>query len=308
MKVDKMVKTFLMSPSIIPDNLRYSILRSKVKVPELPEGVRFLAAQSREDLHEAYRLLHDAYVEKGIAIPHPSGIRTTVYHMEPSTRVLIAKQGKKMVATISVIRDGFWGLPADEIVDLSSFRRKGEDLAELSSLAIDPEFRGNSGQILFCLLKYLLLSTIKNSGIDRMVVCVNPVHASLYEALFGFTRFSRKAVNSYGFANGAPAICSTMKVKQLPEIFYRLYHKAPEERNFYRYCFEQFNDREKSHMVMGNPLEDNWGRPYMDRESFLFFFGRCTDILSGLTSVQMDRINRIYPPEASPAKAKEEIC
>lgn len=301
MKVKKMVKTFLMSPSIIPDNLRYSILRSKVKVPEYPEGVRFLRAQSREDLHDAYRLLHDVYVEKGLTTPQPSGIRTTVYHMEPSTRVLIAKYDNRVIATISVIRDGFWGLPADEIVDLSGFRRKGECLAELSSLAIDPDFRGNSGQILFCLLKYMLLSTINNSGTERMVACVNPDQASLYEALFGFSRFSRKVVKSYGFANGAPAICSTIKVKQMPQIFYRLYRNAPEERNFYRYCFKQFTDREKSYMDNSN---DRSGC-CMDRESFLFFFDRCTDLLSGLTTDQMEHVSRIY---SKPLTAKEKIC
>ncbi|MCP4691178.1 MAG: hypothetical protein GY859_24235 [Desulfobacterales bacterium] len=102
----------------------------------------------------AFRLVHDSYVRENFAAPSASGRRATIYHVLPTSRVLVAKHRDDVIGAITIIQDNPFGLPVDEIIDISRFRANGVRIAEISSLAIHPGHRGNSGAILFHLFKF----------------------------------------------------------------------------------------------------------------------------------------------------------
>lgn len=81
-------------------------LKRKKYFPERRSGVRiklsalfdpavrvdFKYAETREELEEAYRITHDAYVESGYMNPNPSGIRVSLFNALPHTLTIIARQ------------------------------------------------------------------------------------------------------------------------------------------------------------------------------------------------------------------------
>ena len=67
-------------------------------------------AETREELEACFTILHDAYVASGFMKPDPSGMRVTIYHALPTTTTLCAKWEGRVVGTISMIREGVFGV------------------------------------------------------------------------------------------------------------------------------------------------------------------------------------------------------
>ena len=73
--------------SMLPAKLRFGIMRNRLKISdELDSKFAFRIARSQEELSEAYRILHDSYLELGYSKAHISGMRgkaPCVAHAKP---------------------------------------------------------------------------------------------------------------------------------------------------------------------------------------------------------------------------------
>jgi hypothetical protein len=220
----------------------------------LPEEMEFKLAESIEEYTQAFRILHDSYVDAGFMQKDPSGLRVTLYHLLKSTSTFVAVDRGEVVATIAMVRDSSFGLPMDKIYNLSSFRDRGERLGEVSALAIRRDYRGHGGELLFCLIRMMWLHTLSYHRIDNFVIAVNPQKADLYRSIFYFHDLpGQSTVNQYSFVQGAPAVGQWMNVKNSREILKKAYFGKVPGQNIFEFLFEH---------QAGAPFKDEREHPY----------------------------------------------
>ena len=220
--------------SMLPATLRFAIMRDQLKISqEVDSKFLFRIARTKEELSEAYRILHDSYLELGYSKAHISEMRIVKYFALPSTTTLIALFDSKVVGTISIVRRGSFGLPMESAFDLSEIIDRNEVVAEVSSLAIDSKFRQKRGALFLPLLKYFWNYVDEFMNLDSIVITVNPSMTDFYEGFLGFRRLKHAEVSEYSFANGNPGVGLYLNVREAPKLFAALYdHKAP-EKNLY---------------------------------------------------------------------------
>lgn len=224
----------------LPRDTRYAIYRSMIDCDPAPDGrLELKVAETREELEDCFRILHDAYVHSGFMKPHPSGLRVTMYHALPTTTTLCAKYDGRVVGTMSMIREGVFGFPLQAVFDLSDVRAKQGQIAEISALAVHPDFRETGGSILFPLMKFMYEYCTEYFDTRHLVIAVNPNRIELYESLLFFERLQEKTVDSYDFANGAPAVGATLDLPVAKEIFRRIYGQRKDRKNLHKYFVTQ---------------------------------------------------------------------
>ncbi|WP_457392809.1 GNAT family N-acetyltransferase [Roseateles sp. P5_E1] len=220
----------------LPRDTRHAIYRGMIDCDPAPDPrLELKVAETREELEDCFRILHDAYVASGFMKPSPSGLRVTMYHALPTTTTLCAKYDGRVVGTMSMIREGVFGFPLQSVFDLSEVRAKQGQIAEISALAVHPDFRQTGGAILFPLMKFMYEYCTKYFDTRHLVIAVNPDKIELYESLLFFERLQENVVANYDFANGAPAVGATLDLPVAKEIFRRVYGKRRERKNLYNY-------------------------------------------------------------------------
>lgn len=223
----------------LPASFRFACYRVLVRCDPYPDPrLQLKIAESKEELEACFEILHDAYVASGFMVPHPTGMRVTQYHALPTTTTLCAKYDGKVVGTISLIREGVFGFPLQTAFDLAAVRSKGGKIAEVSALAVHPDFRKTGGAILFPLMKFMREYCSDYFDTRHIVIAVNPDRIELYEALLFFERLQENVVEAYDFANGAPAVGGTLDLSVAPKLFKSGYRGRPLHRNLHKYLFE----------------------------------------------------------------------
>ena len=104
---------------MLPKPLKFALYRRMAQCDPEPDSRLVLKiAETKEELEDCFRILHDAYVGSGFMKPHASGMRITRYHALPTTTTLCAKFDGRVVGTISMIREGVFGFPLQAVFDL----------------------------------------------------------------------------------------------------------------------------------------------------------------------------------------------
>lgn len=220
----------------LPREARFALYRRMVDCnptpnPRLTLGV----AATQQELEGCFSLLHGAYVASGFMKPDPSGLRVTPYHALPTTTTLFAKFDEQIVGTLSIIREGVFGFPMQSAFDLTAVRAQPGRIAEISALAVHADFRDTGGTILFPLMKFMYQYCSEYFDTRHLVIAVNPKHIEMYESLLLFQRLQADVVNSYDFANGAPAIGATLDLLTAPQQFYDAYEGRRPNKNLHHY-------------------------------------------------------------------------
>lgn len=220
----------------LPESVRFALYRRLVDC-DLPRDAEFelKIAETQDELEGCFALLHDAYVASGFMRPHPSGLRVTPYHALPTTTTLCAKVGPRVVGTLSIVREGVFGFPMQTAFDITAVRAKAGRIAEISALAVHPDFRKTGGAILFPLMKFMYEYCTRFFDTRHLVIAVHPNKVELYQALLFFERLQAQEVDKYDFANGAPAVGAALDLHEAPRLFERAYARQPHKRNLYRF-------------------------------------------------------------------------
>ena len=277
--------------SVLPSNIRFAFYRSLVDCDPAPdERLELKIAETKQELEDCFRLLHDAYVGSGFMKPDPSGMRITQYHALPTTTTLCAKFDGRIVGTISMIREGVFGFPLQAIFDLESVRAKGGNIAEISALAIHPEFRKTGGFILFPLMKFMHVYCAEFFDTRHLVIAVNPEKIELYEALLLFERLQAVPVSHYEFANGAPAVGATIDLNYAATIFKSTYRGRSIRKNLYKYFFQSVIENIKLPQRRYNVTND----PVMTPQLLDHFFNKETQLFNALDDRKKSLLWSIY--------------
>lgn len=220
----------------LPRDVRFELYRRLIDCDPAPDPrLELKVANTQDELEACFRILHDAYVSSGFMKPSPSGMRVTPYHALPTTTTLCAKYEGRVVGTISMIREGVFGFPMQAAFDLSPVRAEAGQIAEISALAVHPDFRKTGGSILFPLMKFMYEYCTQYFDTRHLVIAVNPDRIEMYESLLFFRRLQENTVDHYDFANGAPAVGATLDLSRAREVFRRTYASRKPRKNLYRY-------------------------------------------------------------------------
>ena len=280
--------------SRLPREVRFSLLRRMVDCDPAPDSrLQLGIASTQSDLEACFALLHDAYVGSGFMKPDPSGLRATPYHALPTTTTLCARFDDEVVGTLSIVREGVFGFPMQTVFDLSEVRAQPGRIAEISALAVRPDFRSTGGRILFPLMKFMYEYCTRYFDTRHLVIAVNPKHIEMYEALLLFRRLATQEISSYDFVNGAPAIGATLDLQEAPLLFESAYSGRPPRKNLHHYFTKvalpniQFPSR--TYHITNDPV--------MSPELLEHFFSRRTSVLGKLDGRQRALLRAIYPED-----------
>lgn len=238
----------------LPEFLRIRLIRSKISIPSFPPDFQVNIATTQEELEKAYSLLHGCYVGTKLMAPDPSGLRCNFFSFLPNTTTVVAKIGKDVVGTVSLIKDSAFGLPSDKDFQTENdqLRMDGHQLVEVSSLAIDPEFRKKGHVISLNLMKYLQHYTTHYMGCTTVTCVVHPRAKDFYSAFWGFT--ASKKVVKYKFVNDALGVQSFGNITD--SVLEKLISSFPssEKRNPIKFIFKPdpkliYPERTESHHV-----------------------------------------------------------
>jgi hypothetical protein len=280
---------------LAPREVRFALIRSMVECNDEPHPNLVLKiAETRDELEACFSLLHDAYVSSGYMKPHPSGMRVTVYHALPTTTTLCAKFDGKVVGTLSIVREGVFGFPMQSVFDLAAVRTQGGNIAEISALAIHPDFRKTGGAILFPLMKFMYEYCTRFFDTRHLVIAVNPDRIELYEALLMFQRLRAAAIPSYDFANGAPAVGATLDLSAAPEQFREVYSRRRPPKNLHRF----FTEIELSNIHHPAQPYYTTNHPVLTPELMDHFFNCRTRVFDGLDDQRRCLLRSIYALDA----------
>jgi GNAT superfamily N-acetyltransferase len=225
--------------SSLPRETRFGLYRRMIDCDPAPDSrLQLKVANTKEELEACFRILHDAYVSAGFMKPSPSGLRVTPYHALPTTTTLCAKYDGRVVGTISMIREGVFGFPMQAAFDLGPVRAEEGQIAEISALAVHPDFRRTGGSILFPLMKFMYEYCTQYFDTRHLVIAVNPDRIEMYESLLFFQRLLENTVDHYDFANGAPAVGATLDLYRARDVFRRVYGGRKPRKNLYQYFVE----------------------------------------------------------------------
>ncbi|MEM9827223.1 MAG: long-chain N-acyl amino acid synthase [Planctomycetota bacterium] len=183
-----------------------STTNSRTRPAKTPaEEVAFEIAEQRQDLYDAFKLVGDAYHASGLMPNRKFPIRVTPYHLLPTTEVFVTRMAGEIVSTVSLIGDGFLGLPISSMYpdETSVLRESGLRFAEIGALA---DRRESPSRFLktFLPMMRLLTQVARIRGYDGLVAACHPKHARLYQRMLPFERIGGETGCEY--ANGNPAV------------------------------------------------------------------------------------------------------
>lgn len=200
--------------SILPENTRHHIIRKMASVPQQAwdHGYTVEIAHSKEDLEQAYALLHDCYVGTKIMKPNSSKLRCNWYSLLPQTTLVVTKYNNQVVGTVSIIKDSHQGIPSDNEfkIENDNIRRASNSLAEISALAVDKKFRDSNHTVSLLLMKYLFNYCEVYLKTTRLICTVHPRAEDFYRSLWHFERNGK--VVQYQFVEGALAVHLSMEI------------------------------------------------------------------------------------------------
>ncbi len=279
----------------LPRETRFALYRRMVDCNPAPDPrLTFGIAASEQELEACFSLLHDAYVGSGFMRPDPSGLRVTPYHALPTTTTLYASFDGQVIGTLSIIREGVFGLPLQSVFDLTAVRAQGGRIAEISALAIHPRFRKTGGTILFPLMKFMYEYCTRFFDTRHLVIAVNPRHIEMYESLLFFRRLQEQVVANYDFVNGAPAVGATLDLKAAPEIFRTAYAARSQQRNLHHYftkvSLPNIHFPERPYYTTNDPV--------MSPALLDHFFNQRTQVFSQLDERRRRLLHAIYPEDS----------
>jgi len=169
-----------------------------------------------EDLHAAYRLVYDCFVEKGYIFPNPSRLRMRPFEALPETATFVAKADNNVVGVTSIVVDSpGLGLPSEKPYpqEVESLRHMAHKLCEITNLAIAPEYRRTNilTELIRCYIAHFLAIDC-----DYAIASISPGHRAFYE-LLGFQAIGARTSYSQDFDD--PVILVKLSLDALMERF-----------------------------------------------------------------------------------------
>lgn len=277
---------------LLPARIRHQMIRDAIKIQsKTPDELEIKLASTKEELESAFRILQESYEQMGFAKPNESGMRIIKYFALPTTSIFVAKLGKEVVGTFTIIRQSPMGLPLEKEFDLQKFQTQGLRIAEISSLAIAKAHRAQRGKIFLPVCKYIVTYCDNYLNLDQMVIAINPSWKDFYQGYWLFEPLESKKVSHYEFANGAPAVGLHLDLRTYRSRYERTYgHKKPSH-NVFNFVF-------KTHIAELNFPERIYEAsmdPVFTPDLLYYFFRQKSDVFEKMVDHEKLALYNLYP-------------
>lgn len=276
----------------MPRFVRDPFIRSQLRLSyEAYDDIEIKIAETKEELEQAFAILHDAYLETDLIQREESGIRVTKYHSLPSTVTIIVKKNGEVAGTVSLIMDSPFGLPIDQTTDISSIRANSARVAEVSSLAVKKDSGLRRGRILIPLTTFLHYYAEHIAGVDALVCVVNKSAKLFYEGIMLFE--SIKADNiDYSFVNAKEICPLVLRVgDEHRDRIEKLYRKKPAEKNLHLY---RYGGKQPSCWKMPKYQYRIAGATQITTEKIEHFFKVKTRLFDTFSQKEIDILGHTY--------------
>ncbi|MBA4387705.1 MAG: hypothetical protein C0404_06970 [Verrucomicrobia bacterium] len=180
-------------------------------------------ANTLDERKRAWRMVHRRYLAEGYAGPDGDGLWCSLFDALPQTTTVLVTRNGADIATVSLVFDSDYGLPADTLYkdELDTMRQNGRRLCEISSLASEETDRRSAVEVLNHMFKIIYLLACRLADATDFIITVNPHHVAFYERKLLFQRIGE--VRSYGKVNGAPAVLLQFNLETAPERWFARY-------------------------------------------------------------------------------------
>jgi hypothetical protein len=190
------------------------------------DGIAYKLADCFAERQAAFRLIYDAYHERGLMETNVHHMRITPHHLLNDTDVLVAKDGDQVIYTVTLVEDGTLRLPMEQTYpdEVAQRRDAGRCLAESSCLASRqghfscPRMFHVCSQILG-----LMFRVARARGVERLLAAFHPRHRPVYTRLFGFEQIG--GLKTYAAVRDQPAVACEHNFAKLDQQRYRLYNQ-----------------------------------------------------------------------------------
>lgn len=225
----------------LPRSFRVEIIRSQFEVEyDLPEHIVLKQAETEDEIKQALKIVHDSYVELNYIDPTESQLRFSKFHALPTTVILVAKWQNEVIGTLSIIPDSALGLPSDTTWPLDRYRKNGNVIAEISSLAIKKDFRMRRGKLLLPLCKIMYQFCTQILQLDGIIIATTVEVEPFYTDILLFETVVDKTGQEHQMVKGNPSSCCYLPLNKNTVQGYRetYSHRKP-NRNLYRFFVEE---------------------------------------------------------------------
>lgn len=197
--------------------------------PSVTKASTIKIATQPEEIKASLRLVYRAYLHKGLIRPNPYTLRVTPYHLSPATEVFMATVHGQPACTVSLVRDGDWGLPMESLFDeeVAWRREQGIACAEASCLADRREKQARSFPLVARLMSFTI-QCAEYRGIDQLLIAVHPRHSKFYQRFLGFHQITTDE-RAYEAVCDNPAVALALDIPRLshdsPAAYKRVFGK-----------------------------------------------------------------------------------
>jgi len=193
---------------------RMALLRRAGFFSGLPPAVEITRAVTLEDLLEAYRLVHDVFVDQGYIHPRPDGLRLRAFEALPDTATFVARSEGRVVGVTSVVMDSAeFGLPSDNAFsqEVEALRSQGRKVCEGTNWVLAEAYRNSP--VLTELMR-CSFAQARSAGFDDFIGVVSPGHARFF-CLLGFEQLG--PLRSYSREIDDPVVLMRLDLKRVDE-------------------------------------------------------------------------------------------
>ncbi len=195
-------------------------------------------AETADEYNRSFKLLYNEYFQSGYVQEHQSGMLYSKWSMIPTSTIFIFKSHHEVISTMSHIIDSdLFGLPIDDVYKdrIDELRARGRKVAEVGALATLRQRRWSNVMVF---LARALFRFARMSGVNDLVVMVNPKHVRFYTQIFLFTPFAEQ--RDYHKV-GAPAVALRANLDTLEDALFESYAQNDFDANLHHF-FTKFSD------------------------------------------------------------------
>lgn len=148
--------------------------------------VTYRAAATIEDWVMGLRLVYQTYRRAGLIPPNRYQLLATPYHLLPTTDLFVAADSTRLLLTMTLVRDGLLGLPADTIFRemVAKHRTQQGILGELTCLGMETDLKDLRHFIQ--LLRLVVQYVRRTERVTELFMSVHPRQVPFYQRVLGF--------------------------------------------------------------------------------------------------------------------------
>ncbi len=281
---------------LLPTSVRRRLYTSKLGFrPDELAGLVFKIADCRTEWEQAFKLLHDISVQRGIYPAKPSGMRIAPYHALPSSAVFVAMHGDRVVGTMTLVEDSPLGLPMEPVFpsEIERLRVRKRRMAEVSMLAVDRDFRGTG--MTMTMNRVMWRWAYFYRKITDLMAAVRPSIGDYYTTTLLFEQ--QGGPQAYRSLNNTPVVPLRLDLETAVARYQKAYGERPRPglRNLYRFMV---TDRDITAVKLPRRLNHIWVETDavtpMTTADFRYFFVEHESVLDHLDAPRRKFLARYY--------------